>query len=242
MSELTIENEKQNVPSTDIIQVQGMDIDGIDIGLIELKNFDLQLDKYVTKILLQNSAGTTTREYNNEKVAKTEIDAKQLNGTTVIIEYQIKVTNVGEVAGYARKIADYIPNDLKFSSELNKDWYESDGTLYTTSIANDSIAPGESKILTLTLTKTMTENNTGLVNNTAEIVEDYNELGLEDSNSTPGNKVKDENDYSSADVLLSIRTGGGVYISIGVIIAIIVASGVVAGVIVKKKNAKEDEE
>ena len=53
----------------------------------------------------------------------------------------------------------------------------------------------------------MTENNTGLVNNTAEIVEDYNELGLEDSNSTPGNKVKDENDYSSADVLLSIRTG-----------------------------------
>ena len=242
MSELTIENEKQNVPSTDIIQVQGMDIDGIDIGLIELKNFDLQLDKYVTKILLQNSAGTTTREYNNEKVAKTEIDAKQLNGTTVIIEYQIKVTNVGEVAGYARKIADYIPNDLKFSSELNKDWYESDGALYTTSIANDSIAPGESKILTLTLTKTMTENNTGLVNNTAEIVEDYNELGLEDSNSTPGNKVKDENDYSSADVLLSIRTGGGVYISIGVIIAIIVASGVVAGVIVKKKNAKEDEE
>ena len=84
----------------------------------------------------------------------------------------------------------------------------------------------------------MTENNTGLVNNTAEIVEDYNELGLEDSNSTPGNKVKGENDYSSADVLLSIRTGGGVYISIGVIIAIIVASGVVAGVIVKKKNAK----
>lgn len=61
-----------------------------------------------------------------------------------------------------QEIVDYIPTDLKFSSEINKDWYIStDGNLHNTSLTNDVIDVGETKILTLTLTKTMTENNTG---------------------------------------------------------------------------------
>ena len=40
-----------------------------------------------------------------------------------------------------------------------------------------------------------------------EIVNSYNELGLTDINSTEGNKVKGENDMSSADVIISIKTG-----------------------------------
>ena len=69
------------------------------------------------------------------------------------------------------------------------------------------LEPGQSKEITLILTKQMTENNTGLVNNTAEIAESYNELGLTDVNSTEGNKVDGENDMSSADVIISIKTG-----------------------------------
>ena len=57
------------------------------------------------------------------------------------------------------------------------------------------------------LTKTINENNTGLINNTAEISEQYNELGLPDNNSTPNNKVQGENDMSSADIIFSIKTG-----------------------------------
>ena len=76
--------------------------------------------------------------------------------------------------------------------------------------------------------------------NNAEIYEAYNNLGLEDSNSTPGNNVSDENDMGSADVIVSIRTGGVVYMTITVIIAIIVLSGIVAGIIVKRKNSKEE--
>lgn len=236
-NELTIEGTKQKVASTDIIQIDNNNISNINIGLIELQNFDLKLDKYVSKILIQNSAGTTVREYNNETLAKAEIDAKQINGTTVIIEYKIEVTNNGEVEGYVKKIADYIPNDLKFSSELNKEWYQSGDILYTSSIANDKIKTGETKTLKLTLTKSMTENNTGLVNNTAEIAESYNDLGLEDSNSTPGNRVKGENDMGSADVMLSIRTGGFVYITATVITLLIL--GAVAYVITKKTSKKE---
>lgn len=236
-NELTIEGTKQKVASTDIIQIDNNNISNINIGLIKLQNFDLKLDKYVSKILIQNTAGTTVREYNNETLAKAEIDAKQINGTTVIIEYKIQVTNNGEVEGYAKKIADYIPADLKFSSELNKEWYQSGDTLYTSSIANDKITPGETKTLKLTLTKSMTENNMGLVNNTAEIAESYNDLGIEDSNSIPGNRVKGENDMGSADVMLSIRTGGFVYITATIITLIIL--GAIAYVITKKTNKKE---
>ena len=82
--------------------------------------------------------------------------------------------------------------------------------------------------------------NTGNVNNTAEIEESYNELGLQDSNSTPGNNASGENDIGSADVIVSIRTGGVVYMTIGIIAVIIVLTGIVTGIIVKRKNAKEE--
>lgn len=239
INEIILENQKQKVASTDILKIEDIDISNVDIGLIELKDFDLKLDKTISKMIIQNAKGTTAKEYNDVKTAKSEIDAKQLNGTTVIIEYNIKVSNIGEVPGYARKIVDYIPGDLQFSSELNKDWYQTGNVLTSASLANDKIEPGESRTLKLTLTKRMNEENTGLVNNRAEIAEDYNDLGLVDINSVPGNQSKDENDYSTADVILSIRTGAAVYVSIGVIVAIIVASGIASGIIVKRRNSKE---
>lgn len=240
LNELLIGDTRQEVASTDIIGIDNVNIEDINIGLIELQNFDLKLDKYVSRILIQNSAGTTTREYNNATTAKVELDAKQMKGSMVIIEYSIIVTNVGEVAGYVRNIVDYMPSDLEFSSELNKDWYEKDNALYTSVLGNDIINPGESKTVTLTLTKTMGEDNL-VTRNNAEIYEAYNNLGLEDSNSIPGNNVSGENDMGSADVIISIRTGGVIYMTIGITIAIIVLAGIVAGIIVKKKNLREKE-
>ena len=80
----------------------------------------------------------------------------------------------------------------------------------------------------------MTENNTGLTTNVAEIAEDYNELGVKDSNSTPGNKAQGENDMSNADAIISIRTGGIVYVSI--IITMIVIGATITIIILKMKN------
>ena len=237
LNELLIGDSRQQVAATDIITVNNGNISDISIGLMERQNFDLKLDKYVSKIVVQNSAGTTVREYSNATTAKIELDAKQMNGSTVIVEYDIVVTNVGEVAGYARSIVDYMPNDLEFSSELNKDWYENNNALYTTAIGNDIINPGESKTVTLTLTKTMGEDNV-VSRNTAEINEDYNDLGLEDSNSTPGNNISGENDMGYTDVIISIRTGGVIYMTIGIIIAVIIVAGLATGIIVKKKNLK----
>ncbi len=235
-NKLLIENETKEVASTDILTLNNQNISNINIGLIKLQKFDLQLNKSVSRILIQNASGTAVREYQDASLAKVEVPGKDLNGSTVIIEYKISVTNKGEIEGYAKKIADYIPSDLKFSSELNKDWYQTGNTLYTDKLANEKIKAGETKTVVLTLTKAMTENNTGSVPNIAEIAEAYNELGIKDINSTPGNREKTENDYSSAETIISVKTGEEVVYT-GLVITIIIALGIVAVVIaIKKKN------
>ena len=203
---INVDGTERKVAATEIINVDSENIANVNIGLITAKTYDLQLDKYISKVTVQNNK-TVTHSYTDTTLAKAEIDAKQVNATTVVVEYTIRVTNKGDVATYVKKIADYLSSDFKFSSELNKDWYQSGNTVYCSSLSNEKLEPGESKDVTLTVIKQMKENNTGLVNNTAEIAESYNELGLTDVNSTEGNKVKGENDMGSADLIISIRTG-----------------------------------
>lgn len=238
MKDLIIDGQTQNVASTDILDMNEGNISDINIGFVKLQNFDLKLEKFVSRIVIQDSTGSTVKEYNDETLARAELESKRVNGATVLIEYKIRVSNVGEVDGYVRNIVDYMPNDLKFNSEMNKDWYQTSDGLYNASLANDVIKPGESREITLTLTKNMTEDNLGLINNTAEIEESYNELGLADSNSTPGNRANGENDMGSADVLLGLRTGGAIYI--GIAIAVVVVLGVVAFIVIKRRKNKEE--
>ena len=127
--------------------------------------------------------------------------------------------------------------EYKFSSELNKDWYQVDSNLCNSSLSNEKINPGESKEITLTLTKQMTENNTGTVNNLAEIAESYNEQGFKDIDSTEGNKVQGEDDMGSADLLLSIKTGQVATILFVVFIGIAIV-GTVAYIIIKRVNKR----
>ena len=149
------------------------------------------------------------------------------------------VTGDGKVnIADVKKIADYLSSDYKFSSDLNKDWYQSDGNVYNTSLANEKILPGESKEVTLIVTKQMTESNTGLITNTAEIVESYNEYGLSDVDSTVANKVKGEDDMASADLILSIKTGE-IVVTISLIISTIAILGaatfVIARIVLRRK-------
>ena len=222
---MTIDGKETKVGTTEKIVLK-QNVSGINIGLVPAKKYDMQLDKYVTKITVQNSK-TVSKDYDNEKLAKQEINGKEVNSTTVIVEYTIRVTNKGEVAGYVKKIADYLSSDYKFSSELNKDWYQDGSDVYCTSLADIKINPGESKDVKLTVIKQMKESNVGLVNNTAEIVSSYNELGLTDINSTEGNKVKGENDMSSADVIIAIKTGQVVATVVLVITTIIILTAAV---------------
>ena len=240
LKKLTINGNEQEIASTDILDVNNANVSDINIGLIKLQDFSFKLDKFVNKVIVQDSTGSTVKEYGDETLARAEIDGKKVNGTTVVIEYKIRVTNIGEVDGYVRKISDYAPTDLKFNSELNKEWYQTTDGISTTALANQKLAAGQSAELTLTLTKAMTENNLGLINNSAEITEVYNDLGLTDKNSTPGNKVQGEKDYGSADLILGVKTGGEVYA--GITIGIIAILGVIVFAILRIiKNKKETE-
>lgn len=230
---IDINGEQRKIAATEIINVDSNNISNINIGLIVAKRYDLQLDKFISKVTVQNNK-TVTNTYNEATLVKQEIDAKQVNNTMAIVEYTIRVTNKGDVTAYVKKIADYLSVDYKFNSELNKDWYQSGSDVYCTSLANEKLEPGQSKEVKLTVIKEIKENNTGLVNNTAEIVNSYNELGLTDINSSEGNKVKGENDMGSADLIISIKTGQ-IIMTISLIISTIVILGI-AVFLIRKIN------
>ena len=204
---LNLNGNNITVGATDIIKIEDMKIENIDIGLTQKNKFDLSLTKTVTKVVVQSSKEVKTYNFNNTNLAKVEIPAKYLSGAVVTIEYKIKVTNNGNAPGYVKNIVDYMPTDLSFSSTMNSTWYQQNNYLYNTSLANTQIKEGETVETTLILTKTMTNSNTGLVNNTAEISEDFNEKGLKDINSTVNNKNANENDFGSADVIIGVKTG-----------------------------------
>lgn len=233
------ENTKRVAGVSDKLQLLSGNITNIDLGLVEAIKFDLKLDKVISKITVSDAKGTNVHEYADEQVAKLDLNSKTANGSTIIIEYKIKVTNEGGLAGYAKKIVDYMPSDMKFNSELNGDWYVgANGTdLYNAALANTLILPGETKEVKLLLTKKITDSNMGIINNTAEILESYNDLGLEDIDSTPANKVQNEDDYSSADAIIGIKTGE-VYVYILITIITVALFGVGIYLINKKVLSK----
>ena len=225
---------------TDIINVQGANKTNIDLGLIESEQFDLSLSKQLSKITVQAGNGVTYYDYQNTTTAKIDLNEKYVDGTNVIIEYKIIVKNEGAVEGYVNKIVDYLTNELEFKSELNTNWYMGqDGYLYNKELEDQVIYPGEQKEVKLILTKTMTEDNLGIVNNTAEIHETYNKEGLMDIDSTPSNMVQGEDDRGVADVMITIRTGSPImYTSIVLISLIIIGLGIffINKKIIKPKN------
>ena len=206
----------------------------IDLGIVEDAKFDLKLDKVVQAITVNNGKNTTEHVYNS-KLAKLDFESKYANTSSMVVEYKFTITNEGGIAGYVKKLADYLPEELKFNSELNKDWYEGkDGVIYNASLANTIINPGESKEVTLILTKNMNgDDDFGLINNSAEIYETSNDYGALDIDSTPGNKATNEDDYSTANVLTSVKTGD-VVIYTTLIITIITIVGVGIYMIKKK--------
>lgn len=222
---------------TDTLYVQ-YNVINVNIGLKTKAKFDLELNKYIKKVTVQNNKETKTYNFDNKSFAKVEIDRKQLKNSTVIIEYNIQVKNTGDVEGYATTIIDYMPDGMTFRSELNSNWYISNGNLYTKQLEKIKLQPGETKEITLVLTKQMTENNVGLANNIAEIYEAYNEYGISDIDSTPNNKINGEDDLGSADIYIGIKTGiqKASYIILTIVNVVLIAFAIRIIFIKRKKN------
>ena len=231
---IELNGEEKLLAVTDIINVQD-NVTNINIGLKEKLIFDLELNKYISRILVQNSKGTKAYDYENKTFAKVEIHKKQLQGSLVVFEYTIKVKNNGEMSGYAKNIVDYLPSGLTFSSELNTDWYLSGDYLHTKGLENIELKPGEEKEVKLILTKTMTNENVGLINNRAEIYQSYNKFGESDIDSTPNNQIQSEDDLGSVDVIIGISTGGSSTAYIILLIINIILIGIAIKLMINNK-------
>lgn len=230
---MTINGQEKTYGVTDTIDITDRSIGNINMGLVESQIFDFKLDKFVTQVSASGGGKSVSYNYNNTSLAKVELRSNLLRNSTVVVEYTITVTNMGEVSGYARNIVDYLPEGMTFNSELNKGWIQDGDILYNVSLANDEINPNEQRSVTLILTKTMTDGETGTYTNTAELGETYNSRGITDINSTPGNRQQGENDMSSADLIISISTGEVVmYIGLTLSVITLIAVGIY---LIKKK-------
>ena len=209
--------------------------DDQDKEYIKLVEFDLALRKWVTEaIVIENGTETVTQTghqpYDDpEQVVKVELHRKKLNQVTVKFKYSIRVINEGNVAGYAKEVTDYVPQGLKFVVEDNPEWTdEGNNVISTRSLENTLLQPGEYADVEVILTWINSEDNMGVMINTAEISEDDNEFDAPDKDSTPDNKKDGEDDIDDAPVMLSISTGKvQTYFTLGFIILITIAGGVV---------------
>lgn len=235
--EVVLDGNKTNVGMSDTIKIVDKNVRYIDIGVYGEEKFDLKLDKFITKITLTTpTIGTSQTDYDNETFTKVEILRQNAGKSNIVVEYKIVVTNEGAIPGYVNKIIDYLPDDVTFSSEVNPDWYISKNgdTIYSSSLADKKINPGESKEIKLVLTKKLTAESLGsIMSNTSEIYEATNDAGLQDIDSEPANKLESEDDFGQADIVLSVVTGKIVGYSIIIVIALGI---VVAGIIIIKKK------
>ncbi len=229
------------------------DEDDEDIEKIRIPIFDLSLLKWVTQSVVTVDEKTTTtntgfkpnqgltestgegirKNSEAEPMAKVELDKKKLSKTVVKFVYKIRVTNEGEIPGYATEITDYIPEGLEFHEEDGNNkalgWVKSgDDKIITRALETTLLNPGESKEVEVTFRWINSEKNLGEKINIAEISEDANDYNIDDIDSTPNNKEnpynkEQEDDDDFALVILSIKTGATQFIQYFTIVTISVA-------------------
>lgn len=233
--EMAINGEPKVVAVTDTIEIENAGKSNIDVGLIENAKFDLSLNKQINSITVTNATGTKTTTYNNQNFAKIDLVAKYMNNTNLIITYEFVIKNEGDVSGYVGTLMDSLPSGLEFNSELNKDWYkDSDGNLYTNTLSGIEIQPGGTSTVELVLIKKTTENTTGTFTNHAELTQISNIEAIEEQTNAK------ENNRSSADLVISIKTGSAImYVGITLLCITIIGLGIF---MIKKKILDQENE
>lgn len=209
--------------------------DDEDIEKVRVLYFDLALRKWVTKAIVTQDGEEKVIETGHhaeddpEDVVKVDLKKSKINKVVVKFEYQIRITNEGEIDGYAKEIKDRIPEGLRFDPADNPTWTQLEENIIVTDELKDTLLkPGESAEVTVVLTWINSGDNLGLKVNVAEISKDYNDYGTHDIDSTPDNNVWGEDDIDDAPVMLAVKTGNAVfgYIALAVFVGAIIVIGV----------------
>ncbi len=224
-------DEVEDIDSTPDEWIDGEDDQ--DIEKIYVQYFDLALRKWVSQVIVIEDGVEKVKdtghyaEQDPEPVVKVDLNQNRIDNTIIKFKYQIRITNEGEIAGYATEISDYIPEGLEFNQADNPLWREVDGKIVTDQLKDTLLQPGESATIEVILTWINDEENMGVMINTAEISEDYNESDTPDIDSTPNNKEEGEDDIDDAPVALTMVTGSApLYIGLTAGTLAIIAGGV----------------
>ena len=208
--------------------------DDDDFEKVVVRIFDLSLRKWVSQAIVIEDGKTHTTDTGHtpyddpEQIVKVDLNRKKLNTTVVKFRYGIRITNDGGIAGYAKEITDHIPAGLTMIESENPGWTNiGNNTVTTNLLADKLLQPGEYADIEILLTWENNENNLGAKINVAEISEDYNEEGIPDIDSIPGNQKEGEDDIDDAPVILSITTGKAItYFILTITVAGMLAGGI----------------
>ena len=141
--------------------------------------------------------------------------------STVIVQYEIQVSNTGTKAGQVTEIRDYIPSNMTFVAEDNPGWALKDNYAYM--LINETLQPGQTTSRTITLRWYGNSNEMGLISNVATVNGEENII--------PEQQGKSE-------ITISVKTGTITYIALGIIILGIIGGGTY---IVKKYIVTDEE-
>ena len=185
-------------------------------------NFNIGIEKTIETITLNGK----NIKIGNKETSKLEIKKEDIKNTEIIVKYNIKVTNTGELGGTS-KIVEQIPEgyELAYLPEYWK--VMRDETLET----NVDLEAGQSKELEVVLRWENKENNLGAKTNIAKIEETKNEANFKDTN--------EEDNVGKATIVLSIKTGEAVS---SIIIVMIMGSLVICSYITIKTVKRKDPE
>ena len=236
-AEISKDTDKDGEDVTDIDSVPDIWNEGEDdqdIEKIYVKYFDLALRKWVSQVIVIEDGVEKVKdtghyaEQDPEPVVKVDLNQKRIDNTIIKFKYFIRVTNEGEIAGYAKEISDYIPEGLMFNQADNPLWKEANGKITTDQLKDTLLEPGESATVEVILTWINDENNMGFVmENVAEISKDHNDHGSADIDSTPNNKKDGEDDIDDAPVILTMVTGKApTYIALSTGIIALIGGGI----------------
>ena len=191
----------------------------------EKLEFNIGIDKNVEEILINGEE----QKVLDGKLNKVEVVGSRINSTEVKITYSIIVRNTGELGGTA-VIEENIPKNFELNEETGEEWEETeDGSLE----AEVELKAGETKELKVVLNWIQGDYKFGDQKNTVRIVETRNPAGYEETTT--------EDNESSAEVVMGVKTGSE--IAEGTIIIVLIGITMVAFlcIYIAKKRIEEQQ-
>lgn len=193
---------------------------------VYVKKFDLNIEKNIINVTVENNEGQKIiNKKSNEEILKIDIPKKEIENTKLKIKYEIKVTNIGEINGYATEITDYLPEEFEAISTQTTQWVVNGNEAKTNSLNKNLLQPGESKSIFIECTYKVNKENIGSKINSVKITEYENDSDSKDI--TEDNEDKEE-------IIITIKTGFTAICFTTIIVALLISIAVI--IILKRKN------